>query len=78
MQQDGRLRGKIRKILPQKNYGFIRHKGIDYFFHRSAYQGDWQQLIEDASFSQEEPDIQVTFEIEQSDKGPRATNVERL
>lgn len=74
MQQDGKLKGRIRKLVPTKNFGFIRYKGLDYFFHRSAFQSDWQELIEDASY---DDNIAVFFEVEESTKGPRATNVER-
>lgn len=64
------MNGKI-KTLTEKGFGFITPDGgdKDVFFHSSALVGcDFNELqVGDA----------VSFETEQSDKGPRAVNVQR-
>ncbi len=59
--------GTIKRVQRDKGFGFIRdERGQEYFFHRSAVQGDFDRLNEGQ---------QVAFEEEQSAKGPRAGNV---
>ena len=62
----------IIKRLNTKGFGFITPDGAtsDVFFHMSACpKGDFDQMREGD---------RVTFETEDSDKGPRATNVVRV
>ncbi len=65
------LSGTIKWFNESKGYGFIEHEGgSDVFVHYSAIQGDgYKTLIEG--------DI-VEFEIEEGDKGPKATNVVKV
>jgi len=65
--------GKI-KTINSKGYGFIEtSKHIDYFFHHSAFLGEWKALL--SLFVKEEP-IYVEFENDLTAKdGPRAINV---
>ncbi len=70
------LRGKIVRIPPGKNFGFIELNGTQYFFHRQDFNGHWDDLIHDIAYD-ERTKIFVTFEEVASDKGPRATNVSR-
>ncbi|MBS1819649.1 MAG: cold shock domain-containing protein [Acidobacteria bacterium] len=59
--------GTIKRIQRDKGFGFIRaSNGQEYFFHRSAVQGSFDSLNEGQH---------VSFEEEQSAKGPRAGNV---
>jgi CspA family cold shock protein len=59
--------GTIKRIQRDKGFGFIRDSGgQEYFFHRSAVEGDFDSLSEGQ---------RVSFEEEQSPKGPRAGNV---
>ena len=54
---------------PTKGYGFIKPDdgGEDLFVHHSSIQGDgYKSLKEDQS---------VTFDVEDGEKGPQATNV---
>ena len=65
------MTGKI-KTITDKGFGFITaddNKEKDVFFHSSALQG--VQLSELAVGDA------VTFDTEESDKGPRAVNVAR-
>lgn len=63
------MTGTIKR-LTDKGFGFIgddANPGKDVFFHNSALVG--------VQFTDLKEGDAVTFDIEQSDKGPRATNV---
>ena len=59
------------KTLTDKGFGFISAEGQEkeIFFHSSALVG--------VSFNELNTGDAVTFEIEESEKGPRATNVQK-
>ena len=59
------------KTMTDKGFGFIAPEGgdKDLFFHSSALVG--------VTFTELAVEDKVTFDIEQSDKGPRAANVSR-
>lgn len=59
------------KTLTDKGFGFITPEGgeKDVFFHNSALVG--------AMFNDLKVGDAVTFDTEDSDKGPRAANVQR-
>jgi CspA family cold shock protein len=64
--------GRVKWFNDQKGFGFITNDegGADLFVHHSAIQGEgFKTLVEGEA---------VEFEIEQGQKGPRATNVVRL
>ena len=59
--------GTIKKLVSDRGFGFIAAEdGKEYFFHRSGTEGDFDRLVGGE---------QVAFEIEQSQKGPRANKV---
>ena len=59
--------GTIKRLARDKGFGFIRDdSGQEYFFHRSAVEGSFDSLSEGQ---------RVSFNEEQSPKGPRASNV---
>ena len=59
--------GTIKRLARDKGFGFIRDEGgQEWFFHRSSVQGSFEDLDEGQ---------RVSFEEEQSAKGPRAGNV---
>ncbi len=64
------MQGTIKKIIDQRGFGFIAVEGQsdDIFFHRSQVKGDivFEQLKEGQT---------VTFDLEESQKGPQAVNV---
>ena len=62
------MQGTIKRIVRDRGFGFIRSTdGQEVFFHRNGLQQmDFDGLKEGAT---------VEFEVEQSEKGPRATNV---
>jgi cold shock protein len=64
------MTGTIKR-LTDKGFGFIAIEGEekDLFFHTSA--------LVDVSFEELAEGDVVSFETEDSDKGPRATNVQR-
>jgi CspA family cold shock protein len=60
--------GKIKKLVRERGFGFISDTdGREVFFHQSSLVG--------ATFETLNEEQQVTFEIEQSPKGPRAVNI---
>ena len=61
-------KGKIKKIVRDRGFGFISDTdGREVFFHQSS-------LVEIA-FTALNEDQPVEFEVETSDKGPRAQNI---
>jgi cold shock protein len=61
--------GTVNKLVTERGFGFISgDDGKEYFFHRSG--------VEDAGgFESLAGGEKVTFEIEPSPKGPRASRV---
>jgi cold shock protein len=61
--------GTIKKLVQDRGFGFIAaDDGKEYFFHRSGLDS----LVDFDSLTGGE---NVSFEIERSDKGPRAGHV---
>jgi CspA family cold shock protein len=59
--------GVIKRLVRDRGFGFIKDDGgREWFFHRSAVQGSFDDLKENQ---------RVSFDEEPSDKGPRAGNV---
>ena len=66
-----RVLGTVKWFNNAKGYGFIQpQEGPDVFVHFSAIQGDGYRSLEEGE--------QVEFTIEQSPKGPQASNVVKL
>ncbi|MFH2068204.1 MAG: cold shock domain-containing protein [Candidatus Omnitrophota bacterium] len=60
--------GKIKKLVRDRGFGFIADTdGKEVFFHQTS-------LVE-TTFDALNEDQAVEFEVEKSDKGPRAVNV---
>lgn len=66
-----RQKGTVKWFSSEKGYGFIAPEsgGDDVFVHFSAIQGSGYRNLNEGET--------VEFEIETSDKGPRAANVVR-
>lgn len=59
------MNGKVARILGEKGFGFVRSDdGKEYFFHRSALSNGYFDDLKEGQ--------KVTFETEESSKGPRA------
>ena len=62
--------GKVKWFNAEKGFGFIeREGGDDVFVHFSAIQGEGFKTLEEGQ--------EVTFEVEQGQRGPQATNVNK-
>ena len=62
------MKGTVKFYNQAKGFGFITAEdGKEYFFHQNAIKGA------DALQKNEE----VTFDVEQGDRGPRAANVSK-
>ncbi|WP_042463863.1 cold-shock protein CspD [Neobacillus dielmonensis] len=62
--------GKVKWFNNEKGFGFIeREGGEDVFVHFSAIQGDGYKSLEEGQ--------EVTFEIENGQRGPQAVNVQK-
>ncbi len=69
------MNGYIKKILKEKNFGFIEAGKKEYFFHRDDFVGVWDDLVID--YENREESILVDFDEVESRKGPRAAAVHR-
>ena len=64
-----RVTGTIKKVVADRGFGFISAEdGQEYFFHRSGVDSS-------LNFDTLAADERVSFEVERSDKGPRAAQV---
>ena len=60
--------GKIKKLVRDRGFGFISdNDGREVFFHQSS--------LVDMKIETLNEEAEVEFEIEKSEKGPRAVNV---
>ncbi|MFO7899267.1 MAG: cold shock domain-containing protein [Planctomycetota bacterium] len=63
--------GKVKWFNDSKGYGFITaDEGGDYFVHHNDILGEGYKTLAEGET--------VDFEPVQADKGPRATNVQRV
>jgi len=65
------MEGRVKWFNDKKGYGFIEtdNEG-DVFVHYSAIQGEGFRSLQEGD--------KVTFDIEQSPRGPQAANVKRV
>ncbi|MBV7508580.1 cold-shock protein [Bacillus sp. sid0103] len=63
-------KGKVKWFNSEKGFGFIeREGGEDVFVHFSAIQGEGYKSLEEGQ--------EVTFDVEQGQRGPQASNVRK-
>jgi len=63
--------GTIKKVISDRGFGFITGEdGKDYFFHRDG-------LTDSVEFEQIAGGERVDFDLQASQRGPRAVNVRR-
>jgi cold shock protein len=66
-----RIQGTVKWFNSAKGYGFIAHEGgKDVFVHYSAIESDGYRSLAEGD--------KVEFSIEDSPKGPQATNVVKV
>lgn len=65
------MNGTVKRIISDKRFGFITPEdgSKDVFFHETGLQG--------VEFTDLKMGDTVSFDVEQSEKGPRAVNVTR-
>lgn len=64
-------RGKVKWFNSEKGFGFIeREGGEDVFVHFSAIQGEGFKTLDEGQ--------EVTFDVENGQRGPQATNVQKV
>jgi CspA family cold shock protein len=65
------MKGTIKMFNKEKGFGFIKaDDGSDVFFHYSAIVAD--------GFKTAEAGENVEFDLEKSDRGPRANNIRKV
>ena len=65
------MNGTVKWFNDSKGYGFIsREDGDDVFVHHSSIAGEGFKSLTEGD--------NVTFDIEQGDKGPSAVNVQKV
>lgn len=65
------MKGTVKMFNKEKGFGFITGEdGQDYFFHFSALQVD--------GYKEAAKGEAVQFDVEQSDRGPRAAHIQKL
>jgi CspA family cold shock protein len=65
------MNGTVKWFNDSKGYGFIsREDGDDVFVHHSSIAGEGFKSLTEGD--------EVTFEIEQGEKGPSAINVQKV
>lgn len=63
--------GKVKWFNAEKGFGFIEQEGgNDVFVHYSAIQGDGFKTLEEGQ--------EVSFDIEEGQRGPQAVNVQKV
>ncbi|MBT2659338.1 cold-shock protein [Bacillus sp. ISL-18] len=63
-------KGNVKWFNGEKGFGFIeREDGVDVFVHFSAIQGEGYKTLEEGQA--------VTFDVEQGQRGPQASNVRK-
>ncbi|KRN03726.1 MULTISPECIES: cold-shock protein [Holzapfeliella] len=64
------VNGTVKWFNADKGFGFItQENGEDVFAHFSAIQSDGFKTLDEGQ--------KVTFDIEQSDRGPQAVNIQK-
>lgn len=62
--------GRVKWFNSEKGFGFIEREGAeDVFVHFSAIQGEGYKTLEEGQ--------EVTFDVENGQRGPQATNVRK-
>jgi CspA family cold shock protein len=65
------MNGTVKWFNSEKGYGFITtEEGLDIFVHFTAIGGDGFKTLEEGQA--------VSFEVVDGDRGPQASNVEKL
>lgn len=69
------MEGKLKKCT-SKGFGFIESNDVDFFFHHTAYKGDWKELLQKFVSLGMDQSISLEFDNDPTaPSGPRAINV---
>ncbi len=65
------MKGTVKRIMYEKNFGFlsVEDEEKDIFFHRSGVKEEFDDLKDGD---------EVEFDLEDTDRGPQATNIVKV
>lgn len=65
------MKGQVKMFNKEKGFGFIKtEEGKDVFFHYSEIQMEGYKTAEEGE--------KVEFDVQESDRGPRAANIRKI
>jgi cold shock CspA family protein len=69
------MQGTLKTVFRNNGFGFIESGRLEYFFHKSNFDGHWEDLCDDY---EKNVQVELSFVEVQGERGPRAEEVRVL